>query len=243
MKIKNWAKFQHFKDRTPPWIKLYRDILDDPDWHELTGDDAKVLISLWLLASESDSHDGALPDARRIAFRLRISEKQLKQSLTKLSHWLIHDDIDSISREYQNDAPETETETETETEESQRQNLVPTELAETASQVSAMPPCPIEKIIEVYHETLPTNPRLVVRNKTRDGYIKSRWREFYADGSFKTQEDGIECFRLYFTERVKKSRFLTGLAQAGNGGKPFIADLEWLMRPTNFAKVIEGKYL
>ena len=23
MKIKNWSKFQHFKDRKPPWVKLY----------------------------------------------------------------------------------------------------------------------------------------------------------------------------------------------------------------------------
>ena len=29
MRIKNWNRFQHFKDRKPPWIKLYRDILDD----------------------------------------------------------------------------------------------------------------------------------------------------------------------------------------------------------------------
>jgi hypothetical protein len=120
LRIKNWSKHQHFKDRTPPWIKLYREILDDPDWHELDGDSAKVLISLWLIASEDDSHLGLLPDARRLAFRLRIKESQLNQYLTKLKHWLIQDDIKQISDGYQLDAPErageeTETETETET--------------------------------------------------------------------------------------------------------------------------------
>lgn len=113
-RIKNWGKHQHFKDRTPPWIKLYRDILDDPDWHELPGDSAKVLISLWLIASEDETHTGALPDERRMAFRLRISEAKLKQELTKLSHWLMCDDIATISQRYQSDAPETDTETETE---------------------------------------------------------------------------------------------------------------------------------
>ncbi len=39
-RIKGWVKFQHFKDRRPPWIKLYRDILEDPDWHDLDGDTA-----------------------------------------------------------------------------------------------------------------------------------------------------------------------------------------------------------
>ena len=105
-KIKGWDKFQHFKDRRPPWIKLYRDILDDPDWHELDGDTAKALVALWLLASEDEEQKGALPDVRRIAFRLRISEKQAKQTLTKLSHWLIQDDINLISDRYQDDAPE-----------------------------------------------------------------------------------------------------------------------------------------
>ncbi len=29
-RIKNWDKFQHFKNRRPPWIKLHREILDQP---------------------------------------------------------------------------------------------------------------------------------------------------------------------------------------------------------------------
>jgi len=116
MKIKNWDKFQHFKDRRPPWIKLYRDILDDPDWHELDGDTAKTLISLWLIASEDKNMHGTLPDIRRLSFRLRITENVLKQRLTKLNNWLIQDDIIMISDQYQVDAPETETETETEKE-------------------------------------------------------------------------------------------------------------------------------
>jgi hypothetical protein len=107
-RIKGWVKFQHFKDRRPPWIKLYRDILEDPDWHDLDGDTAKILVALWLLASEDEEQEGKLPDARRLAFRLRVSETKVNQALTKLSHWLEHDDIDVISTGYQVDAPETE---------------------------------------------------------------------------------------------------------------------------------------
>ena len=120
-KIKGWTKFQHFKDRRPPWIKLYRDILEDPDWHDLDGDTAKILVALWLIASEDEDQNGALPDVRRIAFRLRLPETKVKQSLNKLSHWLDQDDDIVISSGYQSDAPETETETETETEKSKRQ--------------------------------------------------------------------------------------------------------------------------
>lgn len=105
-RIKGWVKFQHFKDRRPPWIKLYRDILEDPDWHDLDGDTAKILVALWLLASEDEEQEGKLPDARRLAFRLRIPETKVNQALTKLSHWLERDDIGVISSGYQSDAPE-----------------------------------------------------------------------------------------------------------------------------------------
>jgi hypothetical protein len=113
MKIKNWKKFQHFKDRRPPWIKLYRDILDDVEWHELDAQSAKILVMLWLIASEDEN--GYLPTLKTLAFRLRLSETSIKSTLSKLSHWLDHDDITAISSEYRDDLPETERETETET--------------------------------------------------------------------------------------------------------------------------------
>jgi len=112
VRIKNWTKFQHFKDRKPPWVKLHREILDDLEWHELSPVAAKVLVSLWLIASE---HDGELPDIKKLAFRMRMSEKALENAISDLSHWLVQDDIKVISGGYQVDSVETETETETET--------------------------------------------------------------------------------------------------------------------------------
>lgn len=106
IRIKDFSKFQHFKDRSPPWVKLYRDILDDPDWHELDGESAKILVMLWLIASEDETKQGLLPDDRKLRFRLRITEKALEQSLTKLSHWLERVDIEVISDRYHIDAPE-----------------------------------------------------------------------------------------------------------------------------------------
>ena len=113
MRIKNWTKFQHFKDRRPPWVKLYRDILDDLEWHELDPLAAKVLVMLWLIASEND---GCIPDNKTLAFRLRFSELKTKEIIIKLSHWLEQDDINPISERYQSDSTETETETEVEKE-------------------------------------------------------------------------------------------------------------------------------
>lgn len=124
-RIKDWGKFQHFKDRKPPWVKLYRDILDDIEWHELDARAAKALVMFWLIASETD---GVLPDTKTLAFRLRTPQSEIQDSISKLSHWLEHDDISVISERYQ-DVPvsdikpivltrsrETEEETETERE-------------------------------------------------------------------------------------------------------------------------------
>jgi len=110
MKIRNWSKFQHFKDRKPPWVKLYRDVLDDMEWYELDPLASKVLVMCWLIASEDE---GRLPNTKTLAFRLRMTEKQTLDCLNKLSHWLEQDDIDLISEQYQTDSLETEIETET----------------------------------------------------------------------------------------------------------------------------------
>ncbi|UZE51888.1 HNH endonuclease [Rhodopseudomonas sp. P2A-2r] len=69
---KNWKSFQHYKDRSPMWIKLHRGLLDNPDYFRLSPDAGKALPLLWLLASEKD---GILPDVPDVAFRLRISEE------------------------------------------------------------------------------------------------------------------------------------------------------------------------
>jgi hypothetical protein len=113
MRIKHWNKFQHFKDRKPPWVKLYRDLLDDLDWHELDAQASKVLVMLWLIASEDE---GRIPPTKTLAFRLRMTEKQTNDCLNKLSHWLEQDDINTISERYQDDSLETERERETEKE-------------------------------------------------------------------------------------------------------------------------------
>ena len=89
MRIKDWSQFQHFKDRRPPWIKLYRYLLDDPDWHELDGEAAKTLVMLWLIASEDENKNGELPCNRKLSFRLRISEEELVVHLDRLTHYLI----------------------------------------------------------------------------------------------------------------------------------------------------------
>ena len=115
MQIKNWQKFQHFKNRRPPWIKLYRDLLEDEEWFKLPPASAKVLVMLWLLASEDDTKQGLLPPMSKIAFRLRMPESAVESTCSNLSHWLCQDDIKPISSRHHDGPSETETERESET--------------------------------------------------------------------------------------------------------------------------------
>jgi hypothetical protein len=46
-KVKNWDRFQHYKKRNPPWIKLYTSLLDDYEFGCLQ--DASKLLALCLL--------------------------------------------------------------------------------------------------------------------------------------------------------------------------------------------------
>lgn len=105
--------------------------------------------------------------------------------------------------------------------------------------------CPHQKIIALYHEILPDSPRIIEWNDTRAGYMRSRWREkSKPSGShlgYETLDEGLAFWRRYF-QWCAQSDFLTGRSEGKDGKPPFVADLEWLIRPTNFAKVIEGRY-
>ena len=106
----------------------------------------------------------------------------------------------------------------------------------------SVPSCPIEAVIEAYHEALPMLPRVAVRNTVRDRLVSARWRQVFADGKAHNREEGLLLFREFFAY-CRESKFLTGQAKAQAPDRaPFMADLQWLMSPTNFAKTVEGRY-
>lgn len=109
MKIKNWKEFQHYKDRDPKWIKLYTKLLNDDEWFSLDTKHAKVLVMLWLLASEDPLLDGNLPSVKKMAFRLRMSESSLESTLSSLSHWVEQPTSELLANGYQPAISETET--------------------------------------------------------------------------------------------------------------------------------------
>lgn len=59
LKIKNWHKFQHYKDRSPPWIKLHFEILISEDWVKWDDDSKLVAVILAILGSRKG---GIIPE-------------------------------------------------------------------------------------------------------------------------------------------------------------------------------------
>jgi hypothetical protein len=102
-------------------------------------------------------------------------------------------------------------------------------------------PCPHQEIIDLYHETLPTLPRVRQWTNHRRTLLQARWRERWAIGKYKTQEEGLASWKAFF-EFVAESRFLMGRGNPTGDRPPFQADLEWLLKPTHFVRVIEGRY-
>jgi len=97
LRVKNWARFQHYKHRRPPWIRLHRELLDDMTWHSLPLASKALAPMLWLLASETQ--EGLIEGASNVlAFRLRLASTDFEEALKPLiaSGWIIESDPASI---------------------------------------------------------------------------------------------------------------------------------------------------
>ena len=112
---KNWAVFQHYKDRCPPWIKLHRDLLNNRAYICLPIASKALAPMLWLLASESKDgvFDGSLDE---LVFRLHITPKEYQDGVKPLIDNDFFILVSGVLAERKHNAiPETEGETETET--------------------------------------------------------------------------------------------------------------------------------
>lgn len=117
IEIVNWAEFQHYKQRSPPWIKLHRKLLNNRGWHAIDAHASRLLIELWMLASESS--DGSVEmSTADLAWRLRREDVlDIARALLSLDKWrfiklLRHDASTVLAGRAQAATPEGEGETE-----------------------------------------------------------------------------------------------------------------------------------
>lgn len=106
---KNWNSFQHYKDRSPAWIKLHKALLDDYEFACLPVASKALAPMLWLLASEYE--DGKI-DATldKLAFRLHMTRGDLANALSPLVEKQFFDASEALADCKRNAIPEREEE-------------------------------------------------------------------------------------------------------------------------------------
>ena len=106
-------------------------------------------------------------------------------------------------------------------------------------------PCPVDKIVDAYHQLMPDNPKCKVLNPARRGAIKARWKEAAKltckPFGYRTVDDGLESWKKFFGT-CAESLFLTGRSPPQPNRPPFFADIDFLMAPSSFVKCLENKY-
>lgn len=69
LRIVRWRDFQHYTDRSPPWVKLHRDLLTSETWVGGTDADRTLAVACMLLAAATDNRIPADPTyLRRVAY-------------------------------------------------------------------------------------------------------------------------------------------------------------------------------
>lgn len=115
IRVRGWDKYQHYKDRNPPWIKLHQELLTSLTW-TLADDASRVLmVAIMLLASRTENKVPANPDyLKRVAY---LHQAPDLSQLVHLEFIEIIDDsgqvVTDASKALASARPETEEETET----------------------------------------------------------------------------------------------------------------------------------
>lgn len=124
LRLIEWRKYQHYKNRNPPWIKLHRDLLTSYVWTVLDDASRSLAIACMILASETDNKIPLDRDfiQRRGQFKKRPDIRQLvKVGFAEVfeDQQVIQDASEMLanaSKLHPNHSPETERETEVEKE-------------------------------------------------------------------------------------------------------------------------------
>lgn len=110
LRVRKWDEWQTYRrDRPPPpWIKVYRRLLQDPNFVTLTDAQRGQLVSLWILAAD---RDGWIPADRTVLKKLcMLDEPPALEVLA--AHGFIEGDVTTPTINRKSDVPEAEAEAE-----------------------------------------------------------------------------------------------------------------------------------
>ena len=107
LKIRNWDKWQSYRaDRgQPPWIKIHRRLMRDPEWVSLSDAERGQLVGIWLLAAD---RDGVIPASTELIQKLSFMETEPNISKFIELGFICQNDVKATSERRQLDQPKAE---------------------------------------------------------------------------------------------------------------------------------------
>lgn len=94
-------------------------------------------------------------------------------------------------------------------------------------------PVDYQGVVDLYHRLLcPPMQRCLILSDKRKAHLRQRWRDALPN---------LSEWEAYF-QHIAKSDFLMGRSTPAPGRKPFVADLDWIIKSENFVKIAERKY-
>jgi len=115
IEIVGWDNFQHYKDRDPPWVKLYRDLLTSESWVIGTDHSRLVQVASILLAARYHNATPASWELVRKVASLDMTEEEFHRALEHLANHkflIVKGEMRNASKalapRYQSARPETE---------------------------------------------------------------------------------------------------------------------------------------
>lgn len=113
--IVNWADYQHYSKRRPPWIKFYASLLDNHEMSQLRASSRLLAPLLLLLAARTENE---IPnDVQWLANQLQMNTVQIAEGLKDLlaigfieRKQCKHDASNVLAKRYSKAETETETE-------------------------------------------------------------------------------------------------------------------------------------
>lgn len=212
--IPNWEELQHYKDRTPPWIKLHNSILETYEF-ELLPDNSKAhLLCIMLLASRTNNKIKA--DPRYIARRIGATTKVDLDILLESGLITIKQEV----KRQEQDASKML--------QKQEQDAIEKRGEEKRGEENIC-----QLVADEYNKILGSElGKVISLSKKRESNIKSCVSQME-----KTEHDfsKVSTWSSFFSY-IKKSDFLMGRSSEWSAGFDFI------INKSNLLKIIEGNY-
>lgn len=221
LSVKNWSDFQHYKDRTPPWIKLHNSLLDSYEFECLPDASKAHLLCIWMLASRTGNK---IPNnAEWIKKKIGASSKVDLDLLIESEFLCYHDASDLLHNEKQNATRSVPSEEERRGEEREDNSSESND-----SNVGKPTPPSFEEIKNLYNSIFTELPKCKEVNNERQSKMRAMIR---------SQLKTIEDWKMYF--EYVKTNCTWVLQPKPKGGQN---NIDWFLKQRNYLGAKEGTY-